>query len=112
MLHLIIVLLDFWTLQTPITPLPPFLPDVALLKDNAHFDPFLPDTAPAERHPVKRRKTTPSPHFDPGLVLLNCAALGDVEGVKRLLDHGVNPNVNNVDRITPIHQVFYLLICC
>ena len=64
-----------------------------------------PDCAPSKLHPVKRRKTSHITLFDPGLVLLNCAALGDVEGVKKLLDQGVNPNVNNVDRITPIHQV-------
>ena len=56
------------------------------------------------QHPKKRKKET-RPYFDPGLVLLNCAALGDLEGVKKLLSEGVNPTVYNVDRITPLHQV-------
>lgn len=54
-------------------------------------------------HPKKRKKQN-SPHFDPGLILLNCAATGDIEGVKKLLNQGVSPTVYNVDRITPLHQ--------
>ncbi|KAL5257014.1 hypothetical protein ACHWQZ_G012067 [Mnemiopsis leidyi] len=54
-------------------------------------------------HPEKRKKNS-RPYFDPGLILLNCAALGDLEGVRKLLSEGVNPTVYNVDRITPLHQ--------
>ena len=56
------------------------------------------------QHPEKRKKET-RPYFDPGLILLNCAALGDLDGVRKLLSEGVNPTVYNVDRITPLHQV-------
>jgi len=61
------------------------------------------DLIETQQHPKKRKKES-RPFFDPGLVLLNCAALGDLEGVRKLLSEGVNPTVYNVDRITPLHQ--------
>lgn len=63
------------------------------------------ESVPLER-PGKRKKTDRAANFDPGLILLNCAATGDIDGVRRVLNQGIEPTVYNVDRITPLHA------CC
>lgn len=48
--------------------------------------------------------------FSDGCVFLAACAAGDTEEVERLLQIGTDINTANVDGLTALHQVFFLLI--
>lgn len=54
----------------------------------------------------KAKKNDYKVHFVPSVMLLEAAARGDVEEVRRLLMYGVNPDSTNEDGLTSLHQ------CC
>ncbi|CAG2252475.1 MYPT3 [Mytilus edulis] len=51
------------------------------------------------------KKRRPRVKFRGNIMLLESAARGDIEDVRKLLNQGVNPDVTNEDGLTALHQV-------
>ena len=63
-----------------------------------------------DRQPTYRSRKNSKVQFCPGTVLLFAVSVGDVDEVRLLLASNTNVNYQNVDGLTPLHQVLKLLL--
>ena len=58
-----------------------------------------------DRQPAHRSRKNSKVQFSPGTVLLFAVSVGDIDEVKLLLSSQADVNFQNVDGLTPLHQV-------